>query len=143
MDVDMSDSPTYVKPNIPRHFTFEFNLYNLLNARPGIKFVAVDKSTVEEYYQIAIERGLRDVIDKKALENTNSRLYSNPVMSTSMRQIMAKFFVRHGVDNVDGSLWGDQTSAKKRCLIYTSSTMAAAPRSWNITSNSTSRRASQ
>lgn len=53
--------------------------------------------------QLAIERGLRDAVDSKALGNTNSRLYSNPAMGSTMRQIMSKYFVRHGVDNVDGS----------------------------------------
>ncbi len=99
LDQGISNTPSKHNVNIPKFYTFEFNLFNLLKALPRIKFLFVEKKDVRLAEQIVIDRGMRDVTDASALspDEKPSRLFARPQISQSMKEVVDRFILRHNL----------------------------------------------
>lgn len=110
LDQGISNTPTKHNASIPKFYTFEFNLFNLLKAQPRIKFLFMQKKDVPSAHQIVIDRGMRDVTDASALtpDEKPSRLFARPQISQSMKEIVDRFILSHNLPEARrlGSLSG-------------------------------------
>lgn len=99
VDQGISNTPNKHNVNIPKFYTFEFNLFNLLKANARIKFLFLQKKDVPSAHQIVIDRGMRDVTDASALtlDEKPSRLFARPQIPQSMKEIVDRFILSHNL----------------------------------------------
>ena len=99
LDQGITNTPSKHNTDIPKFYTFEFNLFNLLKANPRIKFLFMQKKDVRAAHQIVIDRGMRDVTDASALtpDEKPSRLFARPLISQSMKQVVDRFILSHNL----------------------------------------------